>query len=140
MEYRKIAGLADSQPWAARYKATLDIDNEAILAERQVLLDQRQTIGVGDFVIDGHTLLRVAHDWGEGVQLTDGRRCGGTFFLGDGFVDFSGGLAPGIKNKSRFLPTDERRLGSVWFFSRNYVTAHNGYDTHAKFRVWKLVE
>ena len=84
---------------------------------------------------DGAKTLRVAHDWGDSVQLTDGR-FGASFYLGeDGFVDFSGGLDPAIQKLS-FVATDERRDAPVWFFSQNCVMAHNGYHATAKFRVW----
>jgi len=136
MNYREIAGLAPYDQWAATQKAVLDAENVVILAARQEQLDARHTIGVGDLVIDGEKTYRVAHDWGESVQLTDGR-FGASFFLGDGYVDFSGGLNPSIE-KSRLLPTDERLEAPVWFFSQNRTGGGNGYNTMATFRVWKL--
>lgn len=136
MEYQELSRLADSQAWAAKYKATIDVRNIAILADRQAKLDAREGIRVGDFVKDGDRVLRVAHHWGDSVQLTDGVY-GGSFCLGDGYVEFSGGLAPKIP-VDRFTATDERRDGPVWFFSDDFVTARNGYHTKATFRVWVL--
>lgn len=137
MNYREIAGKAPHEPWAAAYKAKLDAENEVILAARQAQLDARHEIGVGDVVMDGDKTLRVAHDWGDSVQLTDGVY-GESFFLGDGYLSFSGGLNPSIP-KERFAATDEKRGASVWFFSQNMSMAHNGYHATAQFRVWKLV-
>jgi hypothetical protein len=136
MNYQDISGLAPYEQWAADKKAELDIENVAILAARQTQLDARTVIDVGDFVIDGEKILRVAHDWGDSVQLSDGR-FGASFYLGDGYLDFSGGLDPSIE-KNRFSLTDERREGAVWFFSQNRTGAHNGYHTNATFRVWAL--
>ena len=136
MNYQELSQAAQSQQWAADAKAKVDAANVVILAKRQAFLDAREGIGVGDFVIDGENMHRVAHDWGDSVQLTDGRY-GSSFHLGDGYVSFSGGLNPGI-DRARFLPTDERRAGAVWFFSENWARAHNGYHTEATFRVWKL--
>ena len=139
MNYQEIAGMAPYQSWAAAYKAELDAENEILLAARQKDLDARTEIGVGDLVTDGAKTLRVAHDWGDSVQLTDGR-FGASFYLGeDGFVDFSGGLDPAIQ-KLRFVATDERRDAPVWFFSQNCAMAHNGYHATAKFRVWSLIQ
>jgi hypothetical protein len=136
--YRELAGLAHFHEWAAKMKAEIDKKNLAILEQKQKLLDDRTEIGVGDFVIDGDKLLRVAQVWDDDIQLTDGRY-GASFYLSNGSVSMSGGLDPAI-DKTRFLPTDDKRDGSCWFFSENYVRGHNGYETTAKFRVWRLVD
>ena len=138
MNYRELAGMALCHEWAAKMKTGIDEKNAVILAERQRAFDRKEGIRVGDFVTmpDGSTQ-RVAHHWGDSVQLTDGR-FGSSFYFGDGgYCDFSGGLNPGI-DITRFILTDERRAGSVWFFSENYVTAHNGYHCEAMFRVWSM--
>ncbi len=137
MNYQELASMAPYQPWAATYKAEIDADNEAILAHRQSLLDARHAIGVGDLVIAGDKTYRVAHDWGDSVQFTDGR-FGASFYFGEGYVDFSGGLDPSIQ-KLCFTSTEERRAAPVWFFSQGFVRAHNGYHTEAMFRVWRLI-
>ena len=136
MNYQELAGPAHFEPWAATYKATVDAENGRILAARQSYLDGREGIGLGDFVIDGDKVFRVAHHWGDSIQLTDGV-FGASYYLGDGFVEFSGGLEPSIP-VARFMPTDQKRLGSVWFFSQDSVQAHNGYCTKANFKVWQL--
>lgn len=136
MNYQEIAGRALFEPWAATYKQKIDADNQKILAARQSWLDARDKITRGDFVLDGDKVLRVAHDGGDAIQLTDGE-FGASFYLGDGYVEFSGGLNPSIP-KARFALTDEKRMGPVWFFSQNQVEAHNGYHTQASFKVWKI--
>jgi hypothetical protein len=139
MNYRELSQHAEfnGAAWAVAQKVEIDAKNVAILAERQKGIDARAGIDVGDFVIDGDKVYRVAHDWDHSVQLTDGR-FGASFYLSEnGFVDFSGGLDSPI-DKSKFKLTDERREGSVWFFSEDHVEAHNGYHTTALFRVWGL--
>lgn len=136
MNYREIVGMAPYQEWAAKYKTVLDERNVSILAQRQARLDTRTGIGIGDFVMDGKKALRVAHHWGDSIQLTSGE-FGGSFYLGDTHVEFSGGLDSAIPIE-RFKSTDERRGGPVWFFSQNSARAHNGYETTAVFRVWRL--
>jgi hypothetical protein len=138
VNYNELTQTALSQTWAADLKAKIDLENKAILADRQKYLDSRQGIGVGDFVFCGEKSLRVAHDWGDCVQLTDGIY-GASFYLGNGCLSYSGGLNPGI-DKDKFKPTNEFRIGPVWFFSQNFAMAHNGYHTNATFRVWILNE
>lgn len=136
MNYQELTREAHNHECFARLKADADKKNLAILQERQLFLDKREGIGVGDFVLDGDRTFRVAHDWGDRVQLTDGIY-GASFYLGSGYVEFSGGLNPSI-DKERFLSTNERKEGAVWFFSEDWAEAHNGYYTQATFRVWKL--
>lgn len=136
MNYRELSQYASVQNWAAQLKETIDARNKEILAARQAYLDHRTGPGVGDFIVDGDKVLRVAHHWGDSLQPTDGR-FGASFYLGDGYVDFSGGLDPAIPLE-RFVPTDETRMGRCWLFSDNSAEAHNGYYTQARFRVWKL--
>lgn len=135
MNYQELTQAALSQKWAADYKEKIDLENQAILAQRQTLIDKRENIGVGDFVIAGDNVLRVAHHWGDLIQLTDGR-FGESFYLSaSGHCDFSGGLNPGIPVE-RFEATTERRYGAVWFFSQNIAQGHNGFHAWANFRVW----
>lgn len=140
MNYQDLSAYAYNQNadhWAVKYKTEVDAKNALILAERQQFLDARKDIDVGDLVWDGQKTLRVAHDWGDSVQLTDGR-FGGSFYLGDGYVNFSGGLDPSIP-KTNFLATKLTEEAPVWFFSENWCRAHNGWHTQARFRVWLLV-
>ena len=137
MNYQEIEGLAlCGEVWAQKLKAVHDAVNVQILADRQAKLDARPGIRVGDFVLDGDKVLRVAHHWGDSIQLSTG----GSFYLTElGGCSMSGGLDPGIPVE-RFSATDERREGSVWFFSRNMSMAHNGYYTKAVFKVWRLTD
>jgi hypothetical protein len=140
MNYQDICRLADygGQQWAQKLKAEHDAVNVLLLEARQARLDAREGVRVGDFILAGEKVLRVAHDWGDDVQPTFGNP-GGSFYLTDGGgCSFSGSLDSCIPKTSLTL-TAERRAGSVWFFSRDYAEAHNGYYTEAFFRVWRVV-
>jgi hypothetical protein len=140
MNYQEICGLAryESETWARELKAKHDAENVVLLAARQERLDAREGVRVGDFILSGEKVLRVAHDWGDDVQPTYGNP-GGSFYLTcGGGCSFSGSLDSPILKTSLVL-TDERRAGSVWFFSRDHSGAGNGYDTEAFFRVWRVV-
>jgi hypothetical protein len=68
-----------------------DNRDEQILQKRIQIRQEESDIQVGDFVrlLDG-TIKRVAHDWGDRVQLTNGIGSG-SFYLGNGYTSYSGG-------------------------------------------------
>lgn len=137
MNYQEIDGFArGGQEWAIKLKAKRDAENENILVERQAILDTIEGIRVGDFVKCGDKIARVAHHWGDRVQLTDGRYSG-SFYLGRGYISYSGSLNSGIEVE-KFHATNEVMEGNVWFFSQDHSMAHNGYYTKAQFKVWTL--
>jgi hypothetical protein len=138
MDYQEICGLARcGERWAQELKAEHDKANVILLQDRQTRLDAREGVRVGDFILSGEKVLRVAHDWGDDVQPTFGNP-GGSFYLGvGGGCSFSGSLDSSIP-KTCLVLTEERRAGSVWFFSRDRSMAHNGYYTEAFFRVWRV--
>jgi hypothetical protein len=104
-----------------------------ILAGRKEELDKREGPRVGDWIrfADGAER-RISHDWGDSFQYSEG----GSFYLGNGYVSFSGGLEPGIPADSLKL-TSEVKDGDVWFFHHDYQTAHNGVPATIKFRVYE---
>ena len=136
MNYQEIDGLARcGESWAQKLKAEHDAANLIILADRQEKLNRRSGVRVGDFVITpAGEVWRVAHHWGDCLQLAKG---GSYYFTDGGGCSYSGGLEPGI-DIEHFSETSELREGPVWFFSRNHAMAHNGWYTSATFKVWKL--
>lgn len=68
----------------------------------------------------------------ESVQVSEG----GSFYLGDGYVSFSGSLEPSLPYSS-LVDTGDMHDGAVWFFHHDYHQAHNGVSAVAKFRVWR---
>jgi len=115
----------------------LDEIDQAILERRQSLWDENQGARVGDFVImpDGDTR-RFTHDWHDGLQTTLPKTIDGSFYLGQGFISFSGGLDP-IIPRIHLLDIGKTELGRVWFFHHNEQRAHNAVHPWMKCRVFE---
>src|SRR5881398_2456575 len=111
---------------------TLTERNAEILATRESTYNNIEGPRVGDFVVmaDGH-LERFSHNWGDSIQTC----YGGSFYLGEGFVSFSGALNPSIR-KDELLNSGQTKTGNFWFFSNNYARAHNGIDVQIECRVF----
>lgn len=112
---------------------TIDSRDEQILADR--FAEWQNTAGprVGDFVlINGTTLHRFSHDWGESMQHS---RSGSYYFSAGGHCSFSGGLYPGI-DKARLTLTPDIKLGDVWFFHHGYAQAHSAVFARIPCRVY----
>lgn len=118
-----------------------DAQDARILRERAFAYRDRSKAGpqVGEFVRypDG-AMHRISYHWGDDVQKVQ-TSDGGSWYLGNHGINFSGGLDPGIPTASLTL-TDETQLGSVWFFHHDQWTAHNGVDAQMTFRVWETTE
>jgi hypothetical protein len=117
--------------------SVLDERDATILADRGRQLDAVAGPRCGDFVrfADGR-LERVSHVWDwepEGVQTSEG----GSWYLGGGYCSFSGGLNPSIPLGELTL-TDERRLGSCWFFHHDWAEADNSVGVELPFRVYDV--
>jgi hypothetical protein len=140
VNYQELKSAAPYQHWAATLLEEINIRNQAILNLRQARLDQREGINVGDFIlVDGDKVMRVAHCWDDTIQPTISG-CDASFYMcPSGGCSMSGSLDRGI-SRERFQATNEKRAGSMWFFSEEMASAHNGYHTTAMFRVWILVE
>lgn len=121
-------------------RPTFDQRDEEIRTRRAASL-LANPINVGDFVtfLDG-TTRRVSYVWpGDddkpgSIQTSDE----GSFYLGDGYVSFSGSLRQGVPFAT-LADTGDTHDGSVWFFHHDYHQAHNGVDATVKFRVWREV-
>ena len=114
------------------------MNNDEIFKSRVEQYDKIEGIRVGDWVRfpDG-TMNRVTHIWDvepERQIQTGGNGCG--FYLGDGYISYSGGLDPAVP-ESKFTLVPETKLGWVWFFKKNYRAAHNGIDYEMPFRVFE---
>ena len=125
-----------TQTPAVTGRGTLDDRDREILSTRAFLFWARHFgPSVGDYVdfADGVTR-RISHVWTFGdltVQTSDG----GSFYLGEGYCSFSGGLHPGVAMDTLAL-TGAMREGAVWFFHHDYTTAHNGVYTSMPFAVY----
>jgi len=115
-------------------RPTFDDRDATIKARRLAAWNTRNGPRVGDFVImPDLTYQRFSHDWGDSIQTSEG----GSFYLGEGYASFSGGLNPSVP-KSRLVLTDEIREGSFWFFHHDFMRAHNGVYFTAPCRVYRL--
>lgn len=112
----------------------LKSSNKAIVTKRMRLYDQIKGPRVGDYIIlkDG-TLDRFTHNWGNEIQVGG---MGGSFYLGNGFIEYSGGLDPSI-SKSEIVPTKQKRSGSVWIFDDDRHVAGGAVYFKVYFRVFK---
>ncbi len=124
------------------YPPQLDGRDLAIILERAAALDKEHDFRVGDYVVFADDVTRrISHvyprrEWGEkwGVQTSDG----GSWYLGNGYVSFSGSLYPSVSVKTLTL-TEERRSGHIWIFHHDLWRAHNGVDAQIEFRVYPLL-
>ncbi len=121
--------------WDPRPK--FDERDAEIVATRAATL-AANPINVGDFIrfADG-TTRRVSYIW-PGDDDAPGSiqtSAGGSYYLGDGYVSFSGALFIGVPFAS-LTDTGDTFDGDVWIFHHDHACAHNGVHTTIKFRVW----
>jgi hypothetical protein len=111
----------------------LDDRDKTILAARVAAFDPTEGPRVGDYVefIDDVTR-RISYIWPHGVQTSEG----GSFYLGEGYMDFSGSLHPTIPTETLTLIEGVTREAWAWFFHHDYWTAHNGVHVRVSVRVW----
>ena len=120
------------QPCRTTRGEELDTIDSTIYKERTDALARERSPMVGDYVefSDG-VVRRISHDWGDSVQTSDG----GSWYLGNGYLSFSGSLYPSVA-KSALADTGTLREGHAWFFHHDWRTAHNGIDVLVNLRVW----
>jgi hypothetical protein len=115
---------------------TLDDRDLESFADRAAKLAVTLDPQVGDFIefADG-IMRRISYIW----HLDDGNRAqtsdGGSFYLGDGYVSFSGSLYPGVPVSS-LNAANLMGPGRVWIFHHDHHTAHNRVEFFVPFRVW----
>ncbi len=115
--------------------------NDDILKTRIAAFNERTGPRVGDYIyipsnddrIPEYT--RITHDWGDKLQ-TGG--AGSGYYLNEsGYLNYSGGLDPGI-NTADLIPTDETRPGNVWFFDKDIHEAGRGITFNIPMRVFTV--
>lgn len=116
--------------------------NAQILARKVALYNERPGPRAGDFLkkADG-TYTRFTYNWGEdsNCMQAGGSENSHGYYLSEGYCTYSGGLNPGVK-LTDLLSTEETKKGVIWFFSNDYVTAHNGVHFEIDCRVFVLKE
>lgn len=116
----------------------LDERDQAILDARQEALYEIEHAISGDWVdfADG-VVRRISHVWDppppyrNWIQTSDA----GSWYLGEGYVSFSGGLFTGVPAES-LTDTGTFRRASVWFFHHDHWGAHRGVSGTVEQRVW----
>lgn len=115
---------------------TFDERDAAIVAERVVKWNARAGPRVGDFVkLKDGSFRRFAHDWGEDIQPTHAQY-GGTFYLGAGGCEHSGGLDQAIP-KASLKATGEEKEGRIWIFHHDQWGGGRAVYTDIKCRVFQ---
>lgn len=120
----------------------MDERDTQILNERQAAFLARTEPKQGDFILfkDG-TYKRIAHVWKDEndnpayIQPTEHEKSGG-FYLGCGYMSFSGSLDDGIPAE-KFTRTNEYRLGHAWFFHHDFAYRDNGVNVIVSCPVWE---
>lgn len=121
----------------------LDKRNTEILTERMRLLDAQPGPRVGDYVrLPDGKLHRFSHRWDASENPSPAdvlfqTSSSGSWYLGDGWCSFSGGLDPSIP-LSEIQSTDETCTGQVWFFDHNWAEANNALHVNVPFRVFTV--
>ena len=116
---------------------------DKILADRMAEYDAILGARVGDWIRepDGR-MSRATHEWNQNGEMSEIIQHGGgehgQYYLGKGYLSYSGGLDTGIK-KNQLKQTDEMKLGKVWFFKDDYHTAGNGIEYVVDFRVYEVL-
>jgi hypothetical protein len=119
----------------------LDAKDELIIAKREARLNRDPEPRCGDYVIFADDIeRRISHvfdkSWEDmaGVQTTDGK-FGASFYLGDGYVEFSGGLYPMVRMETLTL-TRHTKPGIIWIFHHDFHTAGWAVHSEIQFRVY----
>lgn len=117
------------------YGAKVD-ERDRIIAEERIktrlALPAEEPL-VGDVVLIGGKLRRIAHVRDDSIQWADG----GSFYLGEyGGASMSGGLECGIP-REQFSPGNGTMLARFWIFHHGRAAAHAGVDFMGLTRVWK---
>lgn len=117
----------------------LDETNWQIHHDRTLLRDQVEGPRVGDFIgMEDGSLRRFTHDWREaGLQVTS-KGMVGSFYLGKGYLDYSGGLDP-IIPLAHIQEVSGKKDGACWFFDHDIKGAGRGVDTIIPCRMYKEV-
>ena len=109
-----------------------------ILKTRIKEYDRIKDARVGDFFITSEDhYVRFTHAWDDHIQTSESEKSG-SFYLGNGYISYSGGLDPGFKY-SEIVDTGQIKKGWIWFFHDGWQLAHCGVHFNIDFRVFKII-
>lgn len=117
----------------ANHGIRTDEKDETILRERVAGWKRVEGPRVGDYIVfsDGVTH-RFSHDWGDGLQTSES----GSFYFGNGYMSFSGGLNPCVPREA-IRDSGRTRPGHAWFFHHGFAHAHSGVYVEIDCRVYE---
>jgi hypothetical protein len=132
------------------YKSDREVNAE-ILDRRTRLLHEIPDPVVGDWVIFDDCERRISHvwlydedakllpvsEWGIQTSQPGSELFGGTYYLGEGYVSYSGGLYTSISGSLLEL-TPQMKRAWIWFFNRDHHKAHNAVRFEILFKVWRV--
>ena len=118
------------------------MNQDKILEDRMKEYNAIPGARVGDWIREQNgRMTRVTHDWNDEGQTDETIQHGGgeygQFYLGKGYISYSGGLDAGIK-KNQLRDTGETKQGKIWFFIDDWYTTHNGIEYMVDFRVYEV--
>ena len=113
------------------------LTNKQILRKRMFDFDGKEGPRVGDYLIrlDG-SITRLTYDWGDAIQ-TGGHQYG-QYYLGEGYLSYSGGLDKAVPKANMVLESGTKP-GKVWFFDKDVHRAHNAVEFEVPMRIYKEV-
>lgn len=136
---RLLVSLSNSRATTLRLR--LNMTNAQILEMRVASFNEHPGPRVGDYLQlpKLHPKLgdmtRFTHAWDDSIQ-TGG--LGGSYYLGDGYLSYSGSLDTGTLRK--FIGNQiGTRLGRVWFFDEDIHRAGRGVNFNIECRVFELL-
>jgi hypothetical protein len=122
---------------------TFDEFDAGIVSERQRIRLSRRDIQTGDFIRNKEgKLARVTYIWDDSAQTTKFSDTGegGSFYFGlNGFMDYSGGLEPGLP-KSHLRLAEGMQKGRAWIFHHNSSGAGRGVACDVYCRIWDVLD
>jgi hypothetical protein len=118
----------------------LDEIDQQILNGRVEQYNEKAGPRVGDWVllVGEKEMRRLTYDWGDSIQTGCVAGDSGSFYLGNGYISYSGALDPSIP-KAELIQVDETRGGRVWIFHRDFAQAGGGVEASIPFRVFKQI-
>lgn len=127
-----LGDVLDKAEWS-------DDQDRGIVMVRFAKLLRDGTPQVGDWIdYPNDVRRRISHIWpaSEGYPMQFQTSDGGSWYMGDGYVSFSGSLFVSMPG-STLTASDEWRDGHVWIFHHDHHQADNSKTTQIPFRVWR---
>jgi hypothetical protein len=117
----------------------MDERDKEIFKRREEAYKKNKAPRIGHYVrFQDGVERRISHVWTdendqpESIQTSDG----GSFYFGEGYMNFSGCLYIGVPANS-LRKTEEKKCGSAWFFHHDFWTANNAVDVQVECAVWE---